>query len=80
MSARTHHNFALPNETYDVFTDKVGNFTFVVLNPIFFPIPPLPFTYYIHAPTEYIEKVESVINSIPDDENIILATHYQGPV
>lgn len=80
MSARAHHNFELPNETYDIFTDKVGNFTFLVLNPIFFPIPPLPFTYYIHAPTEYIEKVEKVIDSIPDNENVILSTHYHSPV
>lgn len=80
MISESHHNFESKNETYDIFTDKVGNFTFAVLNPVFFPIPPLPFDYYVHAPAEYIEKVEKVINSIPTNENIILATHYQGPV
>lgn len=80
MIAKSRHNFTLPNDTYDVFTESVGNFTFLVLNPIFFPIPPLPFTYYIHAPTEYIEKVENVVDSIPDDQNVIISTHYHGPV
>lgn len=80
MISQSHHNFIWPNETYDVFTDKVGNFTFAVLNPIFFPIPPLPFDYYVHAPSEYIDKVESIIDSIPNNETVILATHFQGPV
>lgn len=80
MIAKWHNNFTLPNDTYDIFTENIGNFTFLVLNPIFFPIPPLPFNYYIHAPTEYIKKVEDVLNNIPIDRNVILSTHYQGPV
>lgn len=78
--SQSHHQFSMPNDTYDIFTEKSGNFTFAVLNPVFFPIPPLPFDYYIHAPSEYIEKVESVISTIPSTENVIVATHYQGPV
>ena len=80
MISRSHRHFTSPNDTYDVFTDKVGNFTFAILNPMFFPIPPLPFDYYVHAPPEYIDKVEAIINSIPNHENVIVATHFQGPV
>lgn len=79
MISKSLHNFTTKNNVYDVFTEKIGNFTFTVLNPIFFPIPPLPFNYYVHAPTEFMDHVEQIIDSLPIDENIILATHYQGP-
>lgn len=79
MISHTHNNFSTPENPYDIFTEKIGNFTFLALNPMFFPLPPLPFNYYVHAPTEYIEKVEKVVDSIPDNENVILATHYHGP-
>ncbi|OHS99834.1 hypothetical protein TRFO_33624 [Tritrichomonas foetus] len=69
-------------DTYDIITQKVGNFTFVLLNPIIFPIPPLPLNYYVHATSSFMDRVEQTINSLIEEhhENIIMATHYQGPV
>ena len=80
MISRSHHHFTTPNDNYDIFIDKVGNFTFAILNPMFFPIPPFPFDYYVHTPSQYIDKVEAIINSIPNNEDVVVATHFQGPV
>lgn len=52
------------------------NYTFITMNPFIFPSPHPPFIFYAHPSTEFLDRLEEVLSSIPKENEIIALSHF----
>lgn len=52
------------------------NYTFITLNQFNFPTAHAPLFYYAHSSTSFYDKLESLIDQIPEENEIIVTNHF----
>ena len=74
------HNVTQGVHDFQMYTKVVGNFTHIIMNPLWFPLAPVPYNYYARPTKAYLDRLELEIDLADPSKQIILSCHFQGPV
>ena len=64
------------SSNYALSQRKIGNITFILMNPYNFPSAHPAFVFWGHPSVHFMDKLESMLADLPSSETIILLAHY----
>ena len=75
-----HANITYSTDEFQFIVKQIGNFTHIILNPLTFPLAPVPFNYYARPSREFLDRLEREIDNANNSTTVIVSSHFHGPV